>query len=209
MGKKGIEAETKDSVIRVHKTTHILIARAAADQGMTIKDYIQAMTDFFQKNGVSVKDEVNFSLQQLIATLKDYNEKGFDRVFKFLKTQEKNYLEPMLQGQNKSLGFLEFLMSNQEVNLPKEAPKLDDRKVITIPGDTQKEIQTLKLKAEKAETISKQLIEILVSDFLNKGNSMNKNYVVTLTPERKAEIENFVTRAKTEFEKYVRDDIKG
>ena len=93
------------ATIKIERTAHEAVSRLAEKEGLTIKDCIYMMTQYFIKNQLSV------SIEAIPVS------KEISRVIKLIRAQEKDYFIPAMATLNRIQRFQENLLISAEDHL--------------------------------------------------------------------------------------------
>lgn len=190
----------QDINIRISKEIRDKISELAKEQKRpTIKAFIQDMTLFFCRNKITVDDNIDVSLRDVLDAFTKLNDKFADRIFRFLQTEEKNYFLPISQSINKIHGEINYLVSEKRENekeIKRDEINQNSLKEFTNLSDekNEDECRKLKIEVEKERLITKQIFDILKNDFLAKAGLYGDKFAISITKERKIEIENFLNK---------------
>lgn len=181
-----------DINIRIHKDAKEQLTQLAKGQKKSLKDYISDVASFFHKNKITPYDRIDISPEEMIQDLKKENGEFTDRIFKYLKTEEKTYLNPLFKTLNKVEGLVAFLVATKSEENENFGEIVHQDTLDNSIGDNK--VTDLKIKLEKAELVALQIKDFLEKDIFSKGSVLNNKFIVGLTMERKQEIEDFLKK---------------
>jgi hypothetical protein len=136
-----------DKQVKINETKHLILARNSNLAQQTMKDYIESMIVYFDKNGIAPKSMEDNPVAQIT--------KVKDQLIGFIRTQEKTKLNPIIENLETNIDLLNDYL--------KEGVRVDDlttesKTILAKIESVQKVISASLLEFNENVKVAKQTV---------------------------------------------------
>lgn len=186
--------------IKVEAVTLSVIKEIADNEGLSIKDCVRKLAEYFIKNNLSFSQEIDSDFLKELEKIKSTSDKGVDRIIKILRSMERDFIIPINNDVIKITSQLNGIINRindksesdeliEESNLKTEA----NSKILDDSG------QMIIAKYKRTTSNALDLMEQLLSNATRARDSAP--YVISLNAEQFKSYKEFCNDVRNDLSK--------
>lgn len=168
--------------IKVEAGTLSVIKEIADNEGLSIKDCVRKLAEYFLQNNLSFSQEIDSDFLKELEKLKSTSDKGVDRIIKILRSMERDYIIPIsndvIRITSQLSGMKRQVQNLTETEIIEEEINSKPENNLQI-SDESNQIMIAKYKRNTSKTLD--LMEGLLKNAMRTRD--NAPYVISLTAD--------------------------
>lgn len=186
--------------IKVEAVTLSVIKEIADNEGLSIKDCVRKLAEYFLQNNLSFSQEINSDFLKELEKIKSTSDKGVDRIIKILRSMERDYIIPISNDVIKITSQLNGMKRQVENLTEDETP---DEQINSKPeknlqiSDESNQIIIAKYKRTTSKTLD--LMEELLNNAMRARDS--SPYVISLKEDEFKSYKEFCNNVRNDLSK--------
>lgn len=179
--------------LKISEKAHSAILKLSEGEGLTLKDYIEKLSDVLIKNGVKIGDIPENNLVELNTELK----RQTDRIITVIRSQEKNILNPIFRVAGRvEQNLMDFFSKVELASTSTEPENIEKFETTSVRENEDESLRDWQIKVEKERLKVNRAVEIM--EMILRKTALGKGSGLAVRRFEQDEIEI--------LQKYVRDN---